>query len=67
MPKKIIMPSNKNEQQLQAMELLETYSKRLHTIPWIWGGFTIDVYENHFLREHEDLDYLTLNLHNLIP
>jgi hypothetical protein len=61
------MPSNKNEQQLQAMELLEIYSKRLHTIPWIWGGFIIDVYENHFLREHEDLDYLTLNLHGLIP
>jgi hypothetical protein len=61
------MSSNKNEQQLQAMELLETYSKRLHTIPWIWGGYTIDVYENRFLREHEDLDYLTLNLHGLIP
>ena len=56
------MSSNKNEQQLYAMELLETYSQRLHTIPWIWGGFIIDVYENRFLREHEDLDYLTLNL-----
>jgi hypothetical protein len=61
------MPSNKNEQHLHAMKLVETYSKSLHATSWIWGGYTIDVYENHFLREHEDLDYLTLNLHGLIP
>jgi hypothetical protein len=49
------------------MELVETCSKNLKTISWIWGGLTIDIYENRILREHDDLDYLTLNLHSLIP
>jgi hypothetical protein len=58
---------NRNELNLYAMELVEAYSKSLKTISWIWGGFTIDIYENRILREHDDLDYLTLNLHSLIP
>jgi hypothetical protein len=57
------MPLNKNEQHLHAMELVEAYSKSNHTLSWIWGGYTVDVYENRLLREHDDLDYLTLNLH----
>ena len=52
---------------LEVMELVEAFSEELETTSWIWGGFTIDVYENRILREHDDLDYLTLNLHNLIP
>ncbi len=49
------------------MELVETFSESLNTISWIWGGFTVDIYESRILREHDDLDYLTLNLHSLIP
>ena len=55
---------NRNDLHLSAMDLVETFSKSLKTISWIWGGFTIDIYENHILRDHDDLDYLTLNLHN---
>jgi hypothetical protein len=58
---------NRNESNLHAMELVESYSKNLKTISWVWGGFTVDIYENRMLREHDDLDYLTLNLHDLIP
>lgn len=61
------MFSIKNALNLQAMGLVETYSKSLNTSSWIWGGFTIDIFENRILREHDDLDYLTLNLHSLIP
>jgi hypothetical protein len=56
-----------NESALSVMELVETFSRKLKTISWIWGGFTVDIYENRVLRKHDDLDYLTLNLHNLIP
>lgn len=52
---------------LSVMELVEAYSRKLETVSWIWGGFTIDIYENRMLREHDDLDYLTFNLHSLIP
>lgn len=61
------MFSSKNALNLQAMGLVETYSKSLNTFSWMWGGFTIDIFENRILREHDDLDYLTLNLHTLIP
>ena len=47
------------------MRLVETCSTKLGTTSWIWGGFTVDIYTGRILREHEDLDYLTLNLHNL--
>lgn len=61
------MYSNKNELNLQAMAVVETCSKNLNTLSWLWGGFTVDIYENRILREHDDLDYLTLNLHKLTP
>jgi hypothetical protein len=57
---------NRNEPYLSEMELVETFSKNLETTSWIWGGFVVDIYENRILREHDDLDYLTLNLHSLI-
>ena len=47
------------------MRLVETSSTTLGTTSWIWGGFTVDIYKGRILREHEDLDYLTLNLHTL--
>jgi hypothetical protein len=58
---------NRNALNISAMELVESFSKSLKTISWIWGGFTVDIYENRMLREHDDLDYLTLDLHALIP
>lgn len=58
---------NRNELHFSAMKLVEAYSSSLKTISWIWGGFAVDIYENCLLREHDDLDYLTLNLHSLIP
>lgn len=61
------MLSNKSKLNLLAMSLVENFSNSLNTVSWIWGGFTIDIYENRILREHDDLDYLTLNLHNRIP
>ncbi len=59
--------ANRNDLNLSAMKLVETFSKNLKTVSWIWGGFTIDIYENRFVREHDDLDYLTLNFHSLLP
>jgi hypothetical protein len=57
---------NRFDSHLSAIDLVRTFSKSLKTISWIWGGFTIDIYEGHILRDHDDLDYLTLNLHNLL-
>ncbi len=52
---------------LASMELVETLSSRLNSTSWIWGGLTADVLAGRWLREHADLDYLTLNLHSLAP
>jgi len=57
--------SEKNQKNLDAMRLVENVSRSLKTIPWIWGGFTTDIYVGQILREHDDLDYLTLDLHLL--
>jgi hypothetical protein len=47
------------------MQLIESVSWPLNAVSWIWGGFTTDIYMGQILREHDDLDYLTLNLHLL--
>ena len=59
------MLSDKNKLNLAAMSLVERVSTTLGTISWIWGGFTVDIYKGRILREHDDLDYLTLNLRQL--
>jgi hypothetical protein len=51
-----------SQRQLAAMGLVERVSRSLKTTSWIWGGFTTDIYMGRILREHDDLDYLTLNL-----
>jgi len=61
------MLTNNGDINFLAMRLVEQCSTSLHTLSWIWGGFTVDILENRMLREHDDLDYLTLNLHSLIP
>lgn len=50
---------------LDSMRLVETTSRSLDTVSWILGGFVTDIYVGRVLREHDDLDYLTLNLHAL--
>ena len=57
--------SERNQKNLDAMRLVESVSRSLKTVSWIWGGFTTDIYVGRILREHDDLDYLTLNLHPL--
>jgi len=59
--------SERNNQFIDAMGLIENISNSLKTVSWIWGGFTTDIYIGRILREHDDLDYLTLNLHQLKP
>jgi hypothetical protein len=61
------MSSDRNAPMLHAMEMVENYSISLNTLSWIWGGYSVDIYENRILREHEDLDYLTLNSHGYLP
>jgi hypothetical protein len=58
--------SGKNQSVLEAMRLVESISAGLNTTSWIWGGFAVDIQQGCFLREHRDLDYLTLNLHTLV-
>ncbi len=57
--------SEQNQKNLEAMRLVESVSRSLKTVSWIWGGFTTDIYMGRILREHDDLDYLTLDLHLL--
>ena len=57
--------SERNQTHLDAMRLVEHVSQSLGTISWVWGGYTADIYMDRILREHDDVDYLTLNLHPL--
>jgi hypothetical protein len=54
--------SERTEKHLEAMRLVENVSGSLKTVSWIWGGYTTDIYMGRILREHDDVDYLTLNL-----
>ena len=57
--------SEKQQEILATMKLIEAVYSSLGTGSWLWGGLVPDVYSDHFLREHDDLDYLTWNLHSL--
>lgn len=57
--------SKQSRAHLGAMGLIERVSQSLETVSWIWGGYTADIFLGRMLREHDDLDYLTLNLHQL--
>lgn len=59
--------SERDRKQLTTMSLVESVSRSMQTISWIWGGYTTDIYIGKILREHDDIDYLTLNLHQLKP
>jgi len=58
--------SETDQKYLAAMGLVEGVSRSLETTSWIWGGFVTDIHAVRVLREHDDLDYLTLNLHQLM-
>jgi hypothetical protein len=49
-----------------AMKQVAEFSADLQTTSWLWGGLTADIYAGCLLRNHHDLDYLTLNLHTII-
>lgn len=57
-------PTLEQREFLEAMSLIENMSRSVGTTSFIWGGFTIDVYKGRFLREHHDIDYLTLDLYH---
>jgi hypothetical protein len=59
------MVSKKNRANFAAMTLVERISVDIETISWLWGGLVVDVHNGKFLREHNDLDYLTKDLHQL--
>ncbi len=51
-----------NQHYLAFLRDIYEVSKACSTTTYIWGGFTIDILEGRFLREHGDLDGFTLNL-----
>ncbi len=61
------MVSRHSRIHLAAMRLVEAISASLGTTSYIWGGFTLDIYQGRLLREHHDLDYLTVDLARLKP
>ncbi|HUT19327.1 MAG TPA: hypothetical protein VM366_09210 [Anaerolineae bacterium] len=48
---------------LHAMALIEALSAELGTTSYIWGGWTLDIYQERFLRTHADIDCLVIDLH----
>jgi hypothetical protein len=54
--------SPKNLGFLDFMEDIYDVSVACSTTTYIWGGFTIDVFEGRFLREHSDLDGFTIHM-----
>lgn len=57
--------SERNQKHLEVMAFVESVSRSLKTTSWIWGGCAADICLGRILREHDDIDYLTLNLHRL--
>ena len=61
------MLSRRSRVHLAAMRMVEDISAAAGTTSYIWGGFTLDIYAGELLREHHDLDYLTVGLAALRP
>lgn len=55
----------KEKTYLEALNSLYDFSFQLKTKTYIFGGLTLDVWENKFLRDHHDIDCLTVDLHTL--
>jgi hypothetical protein len=54
--------SESNQKYLQFMKDIFEISEECSIRTYIWGGFTSDIFEGKFLREHHDLDCFTQNL-----
>jgi hypothetical protein len=61
------MPSTDNEHYLTFLKDIYEVSETCGTVTYIWGGFTLDIIEGQFLREHHDLDGFTVNLLGVLP
>ncbi len=48
---------------LKTFYLINTICEQLGTRAYLWGGWIPDIYTNKILREHDDADYLILNLY----
>lgn len=48
---------------LKTFSLITTICKQLGTRAYLWGGWIPDIYTSKILREHDDADYLILNLY----
>lgn len=54
--------SQSNQGYLELMRDIYEVSVACSTKTYIWGGFTIDIFEGRFLREHRDLDGFIENM-----
>ncbi len=57
--------SEKNRAYLDLIADVYEVSAAHSSRTYIWGGLTIDIFENRFLRDHHDLDGFTLNLEDI--
>lgn len=55
------------QQYLDAMALIETVSAELGTVPYLWGGWTVDIYHGRPTRAHGDIDCFVVDLHQHVP
>jgi hypothetical protein len=56
-----------NRGYLSFLEDIFEVSAACGTITYIWGGFTLDIIEGRFLREHHDLDGFTRDMLDVLP
>lgn len=59
--------SDNNRGYLAFLRDVDEVSAACGTRTYIWGGFTVDILEGRFVREHHDLDGFTLNLLDVLP
>jgi hypothetical protein len=59
--------SPNNDLYLAFLKDIYEVSEACQTVTYIWGGFTMDIVEGRFLREHHDLDGFTFDLLGLLP
>lgn len=56
-----------NQRYLTFLRDIAEVSAACDTVTYIWGGFTLDLFEGRFLREHHDLDGFTRDLLDRLP
>jgi hypothetical protein len=62
-----MQPFSENQRYLTFLRDIYEVSQACQTVTYIWGGFTLDIVEGRFLREHHDLDGFTRDLLELLP